>query len=256
MNDPHVESLTFELETDDSVSFDASPVEHETDTFSLRLEDGTLNVDLKQHFGSVDEARDEIEEFLRAWEVKYGIDYRGRDIAFEYEDAKVIDRDPPAADATDEQTIEVSATGHVNVVGEADVSVVRGTYPDPPEDFRLSSNAQMLWNRYEGYEQGTEPLFSMAYACLATLEGWAGSRNQAENRYNIHEEVTDKIGELTTRRGSPDVARKPREAVGEAAAQERKWIEHAIREIVRQVGVHDAGHNPTELTMDDLPDLA
>ena len=93
MGNRRVESLTYQLETDDTVSFDADPIDHETDAFSLRLEDDKLTIDLHKHFSSVEEARECVDPFLEAWEVKYGTQFRQREISFSYEDAEVVRED-------------------------------------------------------------------------------------------------------------------------------------------------------------------
>lgn len=251
MSDCRVESLAYELETESTVHFDADPVDHETDAFSLRLEDGRLTVDLHEHFSSVEEAREEIESFLEAWEVSYGLQIGKREISFDYEDAEVIRED----NETGEVTVE-AGTLELDVSENVEFHVERPKYPDPPVKFRLSPDARMLWNRYEGYEEGEEPLFSMGYACLEFLEGRAGGREDAAARYHIKYDVLDDLGRLTSTRGSPDVARKPSGSQGEATPEERKWIEEAIRKIIRQVGVLDAGHEPERLTKQNLQSLS
>jgi hypothetical protein len=245
-----VESLTYLFETDDSVSFDAEPVEHETDAFSLRLEDGELTVDLQEHFDSVDEARRRVDPFLEAWEVSHGIQFRRREMSFSYEDAEVIREDT----GSDEITVELEPL-ELGVSENIAFRVERSEYPDPPDKFRLSPDARTLWNRYENYEEGREPLFAMGYACLEFLEGRAGGREEAGERYNIEFDILDDLGRLTTKRGSPEVARKPSATEGEATTREKEWIETAIRKIVRQVGISDAGHDPEQLTKGDLPPL-
>jgi hypothetical protein len=248
---PRVESLTYRLETDDSVSFDADPVEHEMEAFSLRLEEDDLTVHLHEHFSSVKEARERVDPFLEAWAVKYGIQFRRREISFRYEDAEVIRGDNETGEVTvDAGTVELDVSENV------EFHVERPEYPDPPEKFCLSPDARMLWNRYEGYEKGEEPLFPMGYACLEFLEGRAGGREDAAARYHIEYDVLDDLGRLTSTRGSPGVARKPSGSQGEATPEERIWIEEAIRRIIRQVGVLDAGHEPERLTKQDLPPLS
>ena len=249
MTSRRVESLTYRLETDDTVSFDADPVEHETDTFSLRLEDDKLIVDLREHFDSIDAAREHVGPFLEAWEVKYGTQLRRREINFSYEGAEVIHG------GTGNVKLSPEDLNHEMKIEETKVHVEHGKYPEPPEKFRLSPDARTLWNRYEGYEEGREPLFSMAYACLELLEGRVGGREEVAERYGIEYEVLDDLGRLTSTRGSPDVARKPSGSQGEAAPEERKWIEKAIRKIVLQVGITGAGHEPKKLTKGDLPSL-
>lgn len=250
MGNRRVESLTYQLETDDTVSFDADPIEYDTDAFSLRLEEDELTVDLREHFSSVEEARECVDPFLEAWEVKYGTHFRQREIGFSYEGAQVVHEGA----WTEKFSMRISELG-VDLSSDITYHIERPEYPDPPEKFRLSPDARTLWNRYEGYEQGREPLFSMGYACLEFLEGRAGGREEAERKYNIEYEVLDDLGRLSSTRGSPDVARKPSGSQGEATPEERKWIEEAIRKIVRQVGVSDAGHDPETLTKGDLTPL-
>lgn len=246
----HVESLTYRLETDDAISFDADPVEYETDVFSLRLEEDELTVDLHEHFSSVEGARECVDPFLEAWEVKYGTQFRRREISFSYEDAEI------AREKAEGNVISVEGLEHeMELSGEISLHVERGRYPDPPDKFRLSPDARTLWNRYENYEEGRERLFAMGYACLTILEDRAGSRDEAEEWYNVEDGILGDLGELTSTRGSPEVARKPSSSQGEAIPEERKWIEEAIRKIVLQVGISDAGHDPETLTKDDLPPL-
>jgi hypothetical protein len=252
VNDPHVKSLTYELETEESVSFDAHPVEHRTDTFSLRLEDGTVHVDLKKHFASVERARNHIEHFLDSWEARDGLEHGRAAFTFSFEGSEVIDRDPP-----DERgSVSVAgASASIQVTETVEVHVSRPEYPSPPDRFRLSPDAQMLWSRYRGYKEGREHLFSMAYACLTVVEERAGGREQATETYNVEYDVLDNLGRLTAKRGSSEVARKPPYSEGEATSQERQWIEKAISKLILQVGIHDAGHDPSKLTMGDLPEV-
>lgn len=249
MSSRRVESLIYQLETDDTVSFDAAPIEHETNAFSLRLEDDKLTVDLHEHFSSVGEARERVDLFLEAWEVKYGLQVRQGEISFSYKDREVIREDT----GKDEVTL---AGGEVELERSASTSfhVEHPEYPDPPDKFRPSPDARTLWGRYKSYEEGRERLFAMGYACLNFLEGRAGGGKRAvAKKYNISRRLLQKLGTLTSARGSPEVARKPSDS--EATPDERKWIEKAVRQIVFQVGISDAGHDPEKLTKDDLPPL-
>lgn len=256
MNDPHVESLTYNLETGGDVTFDAPAVSSQEGTLETLLEDDVLTVELNIHFATIEDARGHVEKYLRAWEVKSRIE-RKIEITFEFEEAEVVDRSPtesrgeggPGRKTIEAGTIEISIEDHV------DFHTTSKQYPEPPSRFRLSPNARMLWRRYNGYEEGREPLFSMAYACLAALEGWAEGRAEAADMYNTDKEVLDTLGELSTTTGSPENARKPKDRERDATSEERQWIEEAIRNLILQVGICEAGHEADALTMDDLPDL-
>lgn len=252
MNDPHVKSLTYELETEELVFFDAPPVEHETETFSLRLEDGTVHVDLNKHFASVARARNHIERFLDSWEARDGLERGRAAFTFSFEDSEVIDQDPP----DEKESVSIiggSASIQVNQTVEAHVS--RPEYPSPPDRFRLSPKARTLWVWYQQYEEGRRLLMPMAFAVRSQLKDWADGPRAAKDQYQISNQVWSKLGNLTTTREGESGARKPEAVERKATSQEQKWVKQAVREIIRQVGIHDAGHDPDKLTMSDLPDL-
>jgi hypothetical protein len=95
MNDPHVESLEYTLETDPTLTFKAPPpLEHDTPDFNLRLKDGLLTVTMKTHAASEEEARRQVEPFLQAWELDQAIQRRRREMRFKFQRANVIDRNP------------------------------------------------------------------------------------------------------------------------------------------------------------------
>lgn len=257
MNDPHVASLRYRLVTDESVSFEAPPITSETDTFALRLEDDVLTVDLKSHFATVDEARGHIEEFLSAWEVDMALQHGQREVTFDFEDAEVIDRDPSPRGGTRSATLGYGKAATAAAFGfEAKAHIKRTEYPEPPPQFQLSPDAHTLWHRYEGYKKGHERLFSMAYFCCTVIEERGGSRDGAAKKYNISKSVLGRLGEITSTRGSAETARKfTSKGPGPATRKEREWVEQAVRALIRQVGIHDAGHQPKMLTMGDLPNL-
>jgi hypothetical protein len=131
----------------------------------------------------------------------------------------------------------------------------RREYPAPPQRFALSPDVTALLARYQGYKRGEEPLLAMAYYCLTVAEGRAVSRVQAAQRLVIAPEVLRKIGELTSTRGDERSARKHRYSQQPLSKPESRWLETAIRKLIRQIAHVDAGGNPTQLDMASLPDL-
>jgi hypothetical protein len=96
MRDPHVESLRYRLTTSSSTTFDAPPpVPVEKDDFRAELRDGILTVEMKQHCASIDAAREAVDGFLRAWEIDVALRLGPGEFQFVYQDAHVVDRDPP-----------------------------------------------------------------------------------------------------------------------------------------------------------------
>lgn len=129
----------------------------------------------------------------------------------------------------------------------------------------LSPDAEAMWQRYEQYLRGYEPLLSMAYACLSRMEFAArnapvkGARRKVEHVYGIEEAVLRKLGEFTTNLGDEAEARKvhARSENRPPNDRERAWIEAAVRVIVRRSGEHDADPKGIRLrvTMADLPNF-
>jgi hypothetical protein len=61
------------------------------------VEDGILTITPSQHFADPDQARSVIESGLRAREIYAGLNLGGVEaFRFEYQSARVIDRDPPS----------------------------------------------------------------------------------------------------------------------------------------------------------------
>lgn len=260
MRDPHIVSLRYRLEPVDSVTFDdPQPIERKTDAFRMRLEDGTLSIDMVEHFASVEDARRVVNSFLRAWEIDAALRYGRREIAFVFEDAEVIDRDPPPPGSP--QVIGLAPLGILAAVGSVTAHVRRRKYPEPPTQFRASPDVETLWWRYEGYLQGREPLLPMAFFCLSMLEASAGvkkgKRQQTARKYQISEDVLSKLGELTSLRGDEKTARKfdHNSTRSPLTSAEVTWIESAVKAIIRRLGEYGSTTSLSTITMNDLPEL-
>jgi hypothetical protein len=255
MRDPHVVSLRYRLETDKTVTFENPPsIERETNEFVAQLENGILTFRMKEHYPSVKAAREVVDKFLRAWELDVALPFGIGEMWFVYEDAHLIDRDPPppgspkvvSEPVTINMVLELSATDHL----------IRHKYPEPPERFRISPDVETLWHRYEGYLDGQEPLLSMAYFCLTLLEARAGSRGNAASKYAIEIDVLGKLGEPTSTRGDEKIARKAN-PLDNLKNEEKTWINAAIKMVIRRIGEYE--YDPTAslpmIKMADLPPL-
>ena len=256
MRDPHVASLRYKLETISTVTFNnPPPVKVETDMFLLYLENGKASVEMKEHFAAVEAARSVIDPYLRAWELDVALHLGRQEIKFIYEDAEVIDRNPPPPGSP--QAIQLSGIALATSFGTATLTVARREYPLPPKHFRVNPDVDTLWHRFDGYNQGREPLLAMAYFCLTLLEARAVRRKNTVKLYRVHKAVLDKLGELTANRGDERTARKLKKAstLVPLTPTETRWIEAAIKAIIRRVGEIDANPSLDVLTMSDLPTL-
>jgi hypothetical protein len=71
LNDPHVVSLTYGINKAETVDFDkAPPLTVDRGAFRVTIDAYTSKIELVDHFASVEEARNLVEPFLRAWELE------------------------------------------------------------------------------------------------------------------------------------------------------------------------------------------
>ena len=257
MRDPHVVALRYRIEVDSTVTFDGPPpVEDETSAFRLRLENGVAHFQLKEHFPSVEAARSVVDKYIRAWEIDMALNHGSREISFILEGAEVIDRNPPPPGSP--QVIKATAIAHGVGVAHAAIHVTRHQYPTPPRLFRVSPDVETLWQRYEVYRKGQEPLLTMAYFCLTLIKANAdGNQDKAAKSLGISPRVLKNLGDLTANRGDDKTARKvvPGQALTPLSPQEAAWVEAAIKVIIRRVGETLSGQSLPLVTMSDLPNL-
>jgi hypothetical protein len=255
MNDPHVQSLEYQIVPDATLVYDNPPrVERETEEFYIQLADGVLTVTMKAHYATEDEARAAVRPFIRAWEIDGALKHGRPEFRFDFQRANVIDRAPPAPQTGPHLTIN---TGSVVVLGES-VILRRSSreYHGPPDGFTISPDVETLWDRYEGYLAGREPLPGMAYFCLTVIEAVYKGRKKAAPALNIDDEVLNKLGELTSTRGDAATARKHKGPLMPLAASESEWIREVVKALIRRFGMFAAGTTiAAPLRMGDLPKL-
>jgi hypothetical protein len=256
MRDPHVVSLRYRLELGKNVEFDnPQPVEGETDAFRFRLENGVLTVQMNDHFASPDCARQVVDGFLRSWETDAGLSYGSPMIHFNFEDAEMVDRDPPSPGSP--QAIQLRTLSTIIVAETTAVRVPATEYPEPPRHLRAGPDVETLWQRYQGYLDGREPLPSMAYFCLTVVEAYARGRRRAAREYRIHPDILRRLGEFTSTRGDAGTARKAADnsTYRPLTQPETAWVEAAVRAIIRRVGECGAIDSLPQINMSDLPRL-
>lgn len=269
VNDPHVEELIYHMETGDGLDFqDPPPVEDETDAFRMILYDGVATFSMKVHHATEEIARQAVEGYLRAWELDVALQYDGYELRFVFDSAKIVDRDPPPPPPPGApQTIQIEGIASAEAVGCVMLVVQKRQYPRPPSDFVADTDARVMWEQYERYKQDRDRLLPMAYSCLARLEHRARNHPARGNRrmktgsmYRVDYEVLDKIGDLTNTLGDEVEARKlsPQSKLRTPTAQEVKWMEAALRLLIRRAGQYaaDPQRDWPQLTMADLPELA
>jgi len=75
MNDPHVSALVYRVKHDETVNYDkAIPLEYETAIFKVSVKSCEARFDMKEHFPTVEQAREVVEPFIRQWEFAAALD--------------------------------------------------------------------------------------------------------------------------------------------------------------------------------------
>ena len=256
MNDPHVVALRYKLCTGQSVIYDSPPaVTHSDPSFDATLVGGILTIELKEHHATIGSAQTRVCSFLRAWEINSAIDF-GRDaLRFEFDGADVIDRIPPLPGRPAIHSLSGSAS--LSISGTATLQVIRHAYPTPPPNFAASPLVELLWARYEEFEDGKDLLTTMGYACLSAVQSQAGGRNKVVTQFNIHIDVLNQLGRLTSDVGDELTARKF-DALSTRRSHteiEKTWIVAAIKLLILRVAEHDSDPSAVtaQITLADLP---
>lgn len=252
MRDPHVEAVYFTVGSANDISYeDPDPLAflHHLGEFSLA--DGMLKVIPAEHFCSGLEASQALEGFLRAWEIEADLKQNLGMIRFSYSHADVIDRDPPPPGAQ-----YVGAAGIASALAVSDSVTCHLTarrYPSPPTCFSASEYAQHAHRRWLRYRSGHEPLQAMAYFVITLLERMAGSRAKACELFRIDMAVRDKMGNLSSARGSALTARKAQSAgFDELSPIEQDWLERAVKRLIFRLGEQAAGQPLELITLENV----
>ena len=234
------------------------PVVGGTDEFRITIEDGRATVELLADHSTVDGARVVVEPYLRAWEIEAFLNHVEKHgdfqqpLRFEFEGADVTNPVPGSA---------------VVVLAQSAGAFFYRAYPPPPQRIVASSHVRLMWLRWQEYQAGREPLPSMAYFCLTTVEALGvppdrGKRGRAAAHLGIARDVLDTLGDLVSEVGSERELRKafakrPRPYT----SAERQWIEFVTLALIRRVGeaAKSAVSGPTpgprlaQITMADFP---
>ncbi len=246
MNDPHVVALQYRVLETNSFKFKDPPdVSIDTPDFLGRLSKNILTLEPKEHFESEAQIRPLAEKFIRGWEISVGLHYGRPDFRFRFEGSQIVDRSPTPGRA------EVHSTEHLHMSDTVHVENIYTAIPNPPIEFRVADEVEVLWNRYCRYLEDKEPLPGMAYSCLTYLER-DKVRSAAAQHYGIELDVLNMLGKLTSTRGDNSTARKFSSDTTPLSSGEETWIKSAIVKIINHLATIKPGQI---LKMTDLPPL-
>ena len=256
MRDPHVVSLHYKLKTPETTIYKNPPaVKVKRNEFECQLDDGVLVCRMREHFSTIEEARRVVKNFLRSWEIKTSLELGRGEMCFQFEDAYVIDRNPPPSGVP--KKVNLSGTVIMTSKTSAIPHIARRKYTDPPNVFKITPDVEILWRRYEKYLDEKAELLSTAYACLTFIETKAGGREAAANLYLISNKILEKLGNFTFHLGDDMTARKfhKKRNAKELSREKIKWIEAALKILIRRTGELENIQLIQHITMNDLPKI-
>jgi hypothetical protein len=254
MRYPHVVGLAYLLKAEDWAEFsDPPPVEVCTNSFFIRLDNDLITVWMQEHHSTSNSAREKVEEYLRRWEILSALQGSRRPLMrFECIRVEILDLEDPFSFT---RTKPVGSS--VNIGGNRVHRERR--YPDPPEDFALSTEVKVMWTLYDNYLQGRERLLPMAYTCFTWIKRHPGGLKAAAKRYRVSKNVLEQLSKLSSRSGKGVEARKidNDERRQDLTLEERRWVEAAIRALILRAGQYAADPKKAwpQITNSDLPPL-
>ena len=258
MNNPSVVALHYKVRHTFSTDYScAEPLIVHEDTFDVRVEDGHVRFSMKDHFATEQDARDAVDDYIRAWELDAVLVHGPHAFRLRFDRSEIENRDPKPDDKYDRRGSVVgrgTPICAIGTLGEARGTVRPPTYPKPPATgLKRSPVVDMMLHRYVEYCEGKEPLTSMAYFCLTTLQGKDG-RAGAAARYWISKRVLRRLSMLSSTKGGFG-ARKAEGVRQDLTQQERQFLEAAVKTMIHRAAevAYDPDARLTEITMRDLP---
>ena len=251
MNDPHVVALIYQIEHGRSVDYSkAKLLDHGAAEFRIKVKDSSVHFEFKDHYATKEAAREVLEDYIREWEFVAGLRRGPNCFKLKFDRAEIMDRKPTPTPGV----VNISGTIRSGVpTFSARATIMLRSYPPPPSGIKITPDVQTMWDRYMGYRQGREPLASMAYFCLDTLEDPEGKRAAAD-KYQISSNVLKKIRRLSSTRGGQQ-ARKASGMVRDLTNQEHRFLEEAIKALIYRVA--ETAHNPnSDLRKISLSDIS
>lgn len=257
MNDPHVVSLVYRIEHNESIDYsNAESLDRDEPGFRLSVMNGKARFEMKDHFSSFEEAEKAIAIYKRAWEfdAQLVIGPDSFSLVLDRQASEIIDRSPTPG------CVSVRSVEWLLVTESAQITVSPPEYPAPPSDIIPNPDAETMHQRYLGHREGLEPLGSMANFCLTVLENSTGEqkkrRASAAEMYHVDKRVLDTIGKLTANKGGPE-ARKADGLGQDFSSRERCFLNQAVRALIRRVAEREHHLNGclAKISMADFPSL-
>ena len=141
MNDPHVVSLWYRVKTAETVSYNKPPAVTVNDSaYDMTLMDDVLTVTMKEHHPTVGSAMARVKGHLRAWELQTALDMGHGHLEFEFDNAEVVDRNPPPTGTQSVHLVTMSGSGSIQRNGQC--TPHESNVPRSPIEFRCLTHGR------------------------------------------------------------------------------------------------------------------
>ena len=253
MNDPHVEKLHYKIDHASWMDYGAAEtLELSERDFDVRVEAEKVCFTMKRHCATEREALEVVRDYIDAWELNALLKRGPGAFSLRFENSEIHDRNPTPG-------VISAAAGPVRVtisLGKAAGTVAPRFFPrPPPRPLKITTEVEVMQQRFREYRLGRRNLGELAYFCLTVLEGHRG-RKKAANHFGISKKILGKIGELSSTAGG-DQARKAEGMQRVWSQEEKEFLEAAATQIIRRLAekAYDPHASLPEIGMNDLPAL-
>ena len=253
MNDPHVVALFYNVKHSAAVDYsEAKPLEHEEKDFTITIAKDKACFTMKAHYATEEKARKPAEEYIQVREFAAGLEGGPNAFTLEFDYSRIEDRQPQPGMAQIHGVVPAPSG-----TARATSMPIKKSYPPPPQSgLKITPDVQSMYDRLMGYCSGRDRPPSMAAFCLDVLQGSTGSKSpskKAVEMYGIERAVIKKIARLSNNKGGPD-ARKRVGIDSPLEPEEKRFLEEAIKAIIRQMAAHayDPDNMPPEIKLTDL----
>ena len=256
MNDPHVVALEYRIEHGPDIDWSrAEPLDVQDDRFDIRVENGRVRFDLKEHYATEEDARFSVEaDYIPNWEFDVGLKFGlrcGPDVfRLRFDHSEIVDRNRPP----DPLSLSVRVSAGVPRVSADLAPPMPPEFPGPPRvAIRRSPDVDSMYQRFLWYLDDREPLAGMAYFCWTVLVYGNGDRSKAARRLGVSNKVLDCIRKLSSYKGGTG-ARKEDGRNAPYTPEEERFLKLAIKRLIRRAAEveHEPDRSRTKITKDDI----
>ncbi len=208
--------------------------------FECEVSGTTVTAFPAKRFETVEEARAELEPYLRDWEAE--LDLRGLPVRFDFATSH------EKADAEEGQAQHHNVTATASVGVSATVSVkATVTLAAPRGEYRATPVVDYLRFRWLSAAKTYNELpTSSAYALLTFLESHFGGRDAVATRLNVSSNVLSAAGRLSAR-ADPLQGRKLKGVSKPLTPEDLGWLNSFIEVVGKRAAYVESGNMPADL---------